>query len=94
MTEPANVTDNPERSRFELDVNGQTVFANYRRQGETVIITHVEAPVALRGTGASGRLMQGIVEILQQRNEKVVPLCSYAAAWLKRKPEYAGLLAP
>lgn len=94
MTEPANVTDNPERSRFELDVNGQTVFANYRRQGETVIITHVEAPVTLRGTGASGRLMQGIVEILQQRNEKVVPLCSYAAAWLKRKPEYAGLLTP
>ncbi|WP_374305268.1 GNAT family N-acetyltransferase [Ferrovibrio sp.] len=92
MTEPANVTDNPERSRFELDVNGQTVFANYRRQGETVIITHVEAPVTLRGTGASGRLMQGIVEILQQRNEKVVPLCSYAAAWLKRKPEYAGII--
>ena len=93
MTEPANVTDNPERSRFELDVNGQTVFANYRRQGETVIITHVEAPVALRGSGAAGRLMQGIVELLQQRNEKVVPLCSYAAAWLKRKPEHAGLLA-
>lgn len=93
MTEPANVTDNPDRNRFELDVNGQIVFANYRRQGETVVITHVEAPVALRGSGAAGRLMQGIVQILQQRNEKVVPLCSYAAAWLKRKPEYAGLLA-
>ncbi len=93
MTEPANVTDNPDRSRFELDVNGQIVFANYRRQGETVIITHVEAPVALRGSGAAGRLMQGIVGILRQRNEKVVPLCSYAAAWLKRKPEHAGLLA-
>lgn len=87
------VIDNPDRSRFELDVNGQIVFANYRRQGETVIITHVEAPVALRGTGASGRLMEGVARMLQARNEKVVPLCSYAAAWLKRKPEYAGLLA-
>ncbi|MFN4277836.1 MAG: GNAT family N-acetyltransferase [Ferrovibrio sp.] len=92
MTDPAYVTDNPDRSRFELDVSGQIVFANYRRQGETVIITHVEAPVALRGTGASGRLMEGIARMLQARNEKVVPLCSYAAAWLKRKPEYAGLL--
>ena len=93
MTEPASVTDNPDRSRFELDVNGQIVFANYRRQGETVIITHVEVPVALRGTGASGRLMEGIAHMLQARNEKVIPLCSYASAWLKRKPDLAGLLA-
>lgn len=88
------VTDNAGRSRFELDVDGQTVFANYRRQGDTVIITHVEAPISLRGSGAAGRLMEGMMRIIQTEGLKVLPVCSYAAAWLKRKKEYAGLLAP
>lgn len=89
----SNVTDNTARSQYELPVEGETVFARYRRTGDTVEILHVEAPVSLRGSGASGRLMQGIVDLARQNNEKLVPLCSYAAAWLKRHPEAADLLA-
>lgn len=93
-----NVTDNTASNQYELPVEGETVFARYRRsqdeQGRGIVsILHVEAPVSLRGTGASGRLMQGIVELARQNNEKLVPLCSYAAAWLKRHPETADLLA-
>jgi predicted GNAT family acetyltransferase len=88
-----DVTDNTARSQYELPVEDQIVFARYRRTGDTVAILHVESPVALRGTGAAGRLMQGIVELARQNNEKLVPLCSYAAAWMKRHPETADLLA-
>ena len=87
------VTDNIERSQYELPVAGQTVFARYRRKDGIVSILHVEAPVALRGSGAAGRLMQGIVELARTQNEKLVPLCSYAAAWMRRHPESADLLA-
>lgn len=55
------VRDNLERHRFELDVDGQIVFADYRRQGSSLIIPYVEAPRRLRGTGAAGRLMKAIV---------------------------------
>ncbi len=89
----SDVIDNTARNQYELPVEGETVFARYRRTGDTVAILHVEAPVSLRGTGASGRLMQGIVDLARQNNEKLVPLCSYAAAWLKRHPEAADLLA-
>ena len=88
----SNVTDNTTSHQYELPVEGQTVFARYRRNGDTVAILHVEAPVALRGSGAAGRLMQGIVDLARQKNEKLVPLCSYAAAWMKRHPETADLL--
>ncbi|WP_341895545.1 GNAT family N-acetyltransferase [Ferrovibrio terrae] len=87
------VTDNMARSQYELPVAGQTVFARYRRQDGVVSILHVEAPVSLRGSGAAGRLMQGIVELARSQNEKLVPLCSYAAAWMRRHPESADLLA-
>lgn len=89
----SNVTDNTARSQYELPVEGETVFARYRREDGIVSILHVEAPVSLRGSGASGRLMQGIMDLARAKNEKLVPLCSYAAAWMKRHPETADLLA-
>jgi predicted GNAT family acetyltransferase len=87
------VTDNAAAQRYELDVDGQTVFALYRRDGDTVAIRHVEAPVALRGTGAAGRLMAGIMAIARAEHLRVTPLCSYAAFWLQRHPEHHDLLS-
>lgn len=89
----SEVTDNTARQRFELEVDGQIVFADYRRQGSVVIVPHVEAPPALRGTGASGRLMEGVLARLRARGEKIVPTCSYAAAYIRRHPEHHDLLA-
>jgi len=79
-----SVRDNKERGRYELEIDGQIVFANYRRDSATLSIQHVEAPLTLRGTGAASRLMQGIVEIARASGAKIVPLCGYAAAWLRR----------
>lgn len=87
-----HVTDNREKSRFELEVDGQVAFANYRRQGSNLVIPYVEAPPALRGTGAAGRLMQGVAEIARGEGAKIVPLCGYAAAWLRRHKEHQDLL--
>ncbi|HYG86679.1 MAG TPA: GNAT family N-acetyltransferase [Azospirillum sp.] len=90
MTNP--VRDNPERRRFELEIGGQIVFANYRRDGATLYLPYVEAPPSLRGTGAAGRLMQGVMEIVRSKGLKVVPICSYAALWLRRHREHHDLL--
>lgn len=87
-----SVNDNSERRRFELVENGQTAFANYRRDGNTLVIPHVEAAPALRGRGTAGRLMEGIVALARARGDKVLPLCSYAALWFQRHPEHADLL--
>lgn len=91
--ESATITDNPDKSRYELDVDGQIVFAVYRRDGSTLAIRHVEAPPSLRGTGAASRLMHGVMDIARTQRLKVLPLCSYAAAWLSRHEKYRDLLA-
>jgi hypothetical protein len=64
---------------------GQTVFADYRRVGGELMIDHVEAPVALRGSGASGRLMQAIVDQADRESLTIAPHCGYAADWLSRR---------
>ena len=87
------VTDNTERRRFELEEGGLTAFADYRQNGDVLMLPHVEAPPALRGTGAAGRLMEGVAAHARERGLKLLPVCPYAVAWLKRHPEHAELVA-
>lgn len=82
-----NVIDNKDRHRFELDVDGSVAFANYKRDEGQVLITHVEAPLELRGTGAAGKLMAGIVQLIRADGEKIVPICPYAVSWLRKHHE-------
>jgi hypothetical protein len=93
MNSPSPVTDNTTRHRFELVENGATAFADYRRTEGRLVLPYVEAPVALRGTGAAGRLMQGVLDIARAEGRKVEPVCSYAAAFIRRHKQYHDLLA-
>jgi len=78
------IHDNRGANRFELSEPGGVVFATYRRTGEQLFIDHVETPPAMRGAGAAGRLMAGIAEAARNEHLTIVPICSYAAAWLSR----------
>ena len=86
------VRDNPAKGRFELELGGQVVFARNARHGSVLVISHGEAPPALRGTGAASQLMAGVMEIARTEGLKVRPLCSYAAVWMRRHREYHDLL--
>lgn len=85
--------DNTADSRFELHVDGHLAVADYRRRDGVLTIPHVEADMALRGTGAAGRLMEQVAAAARAEGAKIRPLCSYAAAWLKRHPEASDLVA-
>lgn len=84
--------NNTADSRYEMDEQGMTSWADYRLVGERLYIDHVEAPPALRGTGASGRLMAALAADARDRGLKITPICGYAAAWLRRSHEFRGLL--
>ena len=75
-----------------MDEQGMTSWADYRLSGDRLFIDHVEAPPALRGTGASGRLMAALAADARDRGLKITPICGYAAAWLRRSPEFRSLL--
>lgn len=89
----SGLRDNTELSRFELDEQGHTAHADYRRTEGELIIDYVESPPPLRGSGAAGRLMTAIAEEARLEGVKIVPICGYAAAWLKRNKAYSDLVA-
>ena len=94
MTEAAtNFSDNTAHHRFELIEEGDTSFANYRGDPQELHITHVETPVAARGRGTAGRLMQAIVDHARATGIKLVPRCPYAVAWFARHQDTVDVLS-
>ncbi|MDO8411311.1 MAG: GNAT family N-acetyltransferase [Phenylobacterium sp.] len=89
----SELRNNAEAARYELDEQGETSWADYRLQGERLYIDHVESPPALRGTGAAGRLMKALAQDARDRGLKITPICGYAAAWLRRSPEFKDLVS-
>lgn len=85
--------DNPDLKRFELTDGAHVTFANYRIEDGRLVIPYVEAPQALRGTGSAGRLLTHVAAVARARELKILPLCSYAAGWFRRHPEYQDLTA-
>jgi uncharacterized protein len=82
-----DVVMNSAKSRYELTVNGETAYASYRIDGTSLYIDHILVPPMLRGGGVAGKLMEGIMELAKNAGMKVVPVCSYAIAWMQRHNE-------
>ena len=61
----SKVRDNKTKSRFELDVDGEIAFANYRLVPSAVVITHTETPRELRGQGVASELVRGALELIR-----------------------------
>jgi predicted GNAT family acetyltransferase len=87
------VIDNVALGRFELAENDHLAFADYQRRDGVLVIDYVESHPLLRGTGAAGRLMEGVVAQARAEGLMIKPLCGYAAAWLRRHPEHGDPLA-
>jgi predicted GNAT family acetyltransferase len=89
----AAVRDNRLQHRFELDVEEQIAFANYRETPQAVIITHTETPRALRGRGIASELVKGALELIRADGHKVIAGCGFVVDYLDKHPEYRDLVA-
>ena len=97
MAEPTDlpVRDNPEEQRFEIDLgDGTLAIAEYRLRPGVVLFTHTEVPPAHEGQGIGSALIRFALRWARERNLKVVPICPFFAAYIKRHREEQDLVAP
>ena len=90
---PSAVRDNTALSRFEIEADGVTAYANYRLAGNVITIMHTETPSEARGRGIASLLVAGALEAVRARGLKVVPQCPFVRAYIAKHPEYRDLLA-
>jgi predicted GNAT family acetyltransferase len=90
MSDTPQISDNTQDSRFEVTVDGHVAELRYRRRADRLVLIHTGVPDALEGRGLGGQLVRAAVSQAAAEGLTVVPICSYARAWLQRHPDVAG----
>lgn len=94
-TPPATVLDAPERSRFEIHLDGRLAgFAQYRMKDPGLIVfTHTEIDDAVEGRGLGSTLVRAALDAARARGLAVRPDCPFVRGYVARHPdEYRDLV--
>jgi predicted GNAT family acetyltransferase len=85
---------NDKKARFYIEENGERIAVmEYVYAGEDkFIIEHTEVSEKHEGKGLGKLLVEAAVNFAREHRMKIIPLCPYANAVFKRKPEYADVL--
>lgn len=88
----AQVRDDQDASRYEIEVGGQMVgAAYYKRFDDHIVFTHTEVDEAHQGEGLASDLVRFALDDARGAGLRVVPLCPYVRSWLQRHPDYQDL---
>ena len=84
--------DNVEERRFEMSVDHDVAFLEYRRRGDVLHLMHTEVPSALRGRGMGKRLAHAVLDKARADGLTVIPNCPFVKDFLQKHPEYQPLV--
>ena len=90
-SEKLEVIHNPAESRFEIRLNGQLAKLDYMEDGDSIVMTHVGVPIEFRGHGIAAIITKAGLDYAKAKSLRVIPMCSYVAAYLRRNPQYIEL---
>ena len=87
------VTHNSEERRFEMNVRGELAVITYRRLPGVISLDHTGVPVPIEGHGVAAKLTRAALDFARAENLRVVPACSFVAAFVRKHSEYQDLVS-
>lgn len=85
---------NEAENRFELQINSYTTFIEYKEHDKKIWLIHTESPVELQGKGAATAIIEKTLGYIEENNYKLIPLCPFVVAYIKRHTEWNRVLDP
>lgn len=89
--EELQIVHNPDENRFEVHIDGLLSKLDYIEDGDTIVMTHVGVHPQHRGGGVAGKITQVALDYAKEKSLRVIPMCSYVAAYIRRNPHYIEL---
>jgi uncharacterized protein len=91
--EHIDVTDAPERERYELSLDGEVVgFTAYRARPGLIAFIHTEVEQSVQGRGLGDRLIRFALDDARARGLAVLPFCPFVKAFIERNREFETLV--
>jgi predicted GNAT family acetyltransferase len=87
------VRDNPEELRYEI-LRGDELVGEirYRIEPGVIVLVHTDVAPSAEGQGIGTRLVAGALDDIRSRGLRLVPVCPFVAAYLRRHPEQRDLV--
>jgi len=89
--EKLEIIHNEADNRFETWIDNRLSKLDYMQDGNTIVMTHVGVYPEHRGQGIAGKLTQVALEYAKERSFRVIPMCPYIAAYIRRNTRYEDL---
>jgi hypothetical protein len=87
-----DVVDNKDRSRFEVRLDDDFAFVDYRWRGHALAIMHTEVPKKYEGKGIAAAMVKHVLDHAREAGLNILVYCPYTAMYIKRHPEYQDLV--
>ena len=91
--EDIELVNNEANHNFELTIDSQRSFIDYQVRGDKVYLIHTEVPETLQGRGVAEALVEKALTYIENKGQKIVPLCAYVQIFLKKHPEWNRVVA-
>ncbi|HVI06510.1 MAG TPA: GNAT family N-acetyltransferase [Sphingomicrobium sp.] len=89
------IRNNPDRHRFEADLgDGSFAVADYNLLSSKIVFTHTEVPEGHEGQGIGSALIRFGLDFARDQGLKVIPICPFFAAYIKKHAEVQDLVDP
>lgn len=92
MAEALQVVNNEKAHRFEVELDGETAFAEYSLVDHGIILPHTLVPESFEGKGVGSALAKAALGFAREHNLKVIPTCPFMAAYITKHPDYHDLV--
>ena len=95
MSEGPDIRDNAERHQFEIDLgDGEYAYAKYNLLSGAIRFYHTVVPESHGGQGLGTALIKAGLAAARARGLKVIPICPFFRAYLKKHPEEQDIVDP
>ena len=85
------VTNNLQNLQFEIELDGEKAFLEYRWHNGDLALMHTFVPDDFEGKGIAGLLAKTALEYAKKENLKILVYCPFVRSYIQRHPEYAAL---
>lgn len=88
------VRNNKEKMRFEIAIDGEIAYLDYRFYHKSIAFMHTVVPASWSGKGLASTLATYAFQYAKEHHMPVMVYCPFVSKFLKKNPIYREQLDP
>ena len=92
--EPLTISDNQQNQQFQIFLDDERAWLEYRIKDGALYLMHTEVPESLGGKGIASALAAHAFNYARANHMKIKAYCPFVVTWLKKHPEQMDIVIP